>query len=380
VKRGSTNGSAAVEAGSTQTVSAGDRHVLDEPSFHRMISLERKRAERSHKSFLLLLLGAGVPSRENSRMLGQIIPALSSATRETDATGWYTNGTIVGVLFTEIGTQDRDSIVSTMLARTGGALSSQLTLEQFHQITISFYFFPEDWSDDIHQRLSNPTLYPDLLKLNQSKTTHRFVKRAMDIVGSSFLLIFCTPVFLLIALAIKMTSHGPVFFRQARVGQYGRLFSMLKFRSMRVNNDASSHKEYVRQLIAGKAQQNPSTGNGTGVYKLTNDSRVTQVGSFLRKSSLDELPQLFNVLKGEMSLVGPRPPVPYEVEAYQIWHRRRLLEVKPGITGLWQVSGRNRIKFDDMVRLDLIYAKTWSPWLDVKILSRTPRAVVEGAH
>ena len=139
-------------------------------------------------------------------------------------------------------------------------------------------------------------------------------------------------------------------------------------------------KEYVTQLIAGQAKRNPSNGNGdgAGVYKLTKDPRITRVGTFLRRSSLDELPQLLNVLRGEMSLVGPRPAIPYEVAAYQTWHRRRVLEVKPGITGLWQVNGRCRLKFDEMVRLDLRYAKTWSPWLDMKILLRTPRAVFVG--
>jgi len=148
------------------------------------------------------------------------------------------------------------------------------------------------------------------------------------------------------------------------------------------NNDSSTHREYVRQLIAGTAEKHPSDGDGEGVYKLTRDSRITRVGAFLRRTSLDELPQLINVLRGEMSLVGPRPPVPYEVEEYDIWHRRRLLEAKPGITGLWQVSGRSRVKFDDMVRLDLQYARNWSPWMDVKILMRTPAAVLfgEGAH
>jgi lipopolysaccharide/colanic/teichoic acid biosynthesis glycosyltransferase len=120
-------------------------------------------------------------------------------------------------------------------------------------------------------------------------------------------------------------------------------------------------------------------GNDQGVYKLTKDSRITPVGAFLRKTSMDELPQFLNVLKGEMSLVGPRPPIPYEVEAYDIWHRRRLLEAKPGITGLWQVCGRSRVNFDDMVRLDLQYARTWSLWMDIKILLRTPGAVLLGA-
>ena len=151
---------------------------------------------------------------------------------------------------------------------------------------------------------------------------------------------------------------------------------------MKVDNDSRVHEEYVRKLIAGQAERKPSNGNGEGVYKLTGDDRITRVGAFLRRTSLDEMPQFLNVLKGDMSLVGPRPAIPYEVVAYQTWHRRRVLEVKPGITGLWQVNGRSRVTFDEMVRLDLRYAKAWSPWMDIKILLLTPRAVVlgEGAH
>jgi lipopolysaccharide/colanic/teichoic acid biosynthesis glycosyltransferase len=151
---------------------------------------------------------------------------------------------------------------------------------------------------------------------------------------------------------------------------------------MQVNNDPGLHREYVRKLIAGQADPAPSNGNGPGVYKIKSDPRVTRVGAFLRRTSLDELPQLINVLRGEMSLVGPRPPIKYEVDHYDIWHRSRLLEAKPGITGLWQVNGRSRVKFDDMVRLDIRYARTWSVWLDIKIILRTPQAVLigEGAY
>ena len=151
---------------------------------------------------------------------------------------------------------------------------------------------------------------------------------------------------------------------------------------MKVGNDASIHKEYIKKLISGNAERHQCNGTGEGVFKLVGDTRITRVGAFLRKTSLDELPQFINVLRGEMSLVGPRPPIPYEVENYQVWHRRRLLEAKPGITGLWQVSGRSRVTFDEMVRLDLRYARACSPWMDIKILLRTPLAVVlgEGAH
>jgi lipopolysaccharide/colanic/teichoic acid biosynthesis glycosyltransferase len=134
----------------------------------------------------------------------------------------------------------------------------------------------------------------------------------------------------------------------------------------------------VRKLIASEAADAPSR-NGEGVYKIKNDKRVTRVGKVLRRTSLDELPQFLNVLKGEMSLVGPRPALPYELAAYQTWHRRRVLEVKPGITGLWQVTGRSTVKFDEMVRLDLRYATSWTPWLDFRILMLTPLAVIRGS-
>jgi lipopolysaccharide/colanic/teichoic acid biosynthesis glycosyltransferase len=204
----------------------------------------------------------------------------------------------------------------------------------------------------------------------------------MDIAGSTTALIMCSPLFLITAVAIKASSKGPVFFRQQRVGQYGRQFTFLKFRSMHADNDPSVHKEYVMRLIAGEAAREAPNGHGESVYKLTNDRRVTRVGKFLRRTSLDELPQFLNVLRGDMSLVGPRPPIPYEVAAYETWHRSRVLEVKPGITGSWQVKGRSRVKFDEMVRLDLQYARSWSPWLDINILVRTPAAVLrgDGAH
>ena len=368
----------------SEASSLGDRGILNAEAFRRMIALERKRSERSRKPFMLLLLDMGdrLPSEKNGKILGKILATLSGSTRDTDVTGWYANNCIVGVMFTEVATGDSSSVPSTIIARVTETLRKNLTLEQFNRVSLSFHVFPEDWNHDGEQGPRNPTLYPDLSQREDAQKTFRVMKRMMDILGSILALVIFSPVFLLIAIAIKATSQGPVFFRQRRVGQNGNLFVFLKFRSMYVNNDAAVHKEYVQRLIAGKADKQPSDGDGQAVYKLTRDSRITRVGSFLRKTSLDELPQFINVLKGEMSLVGPRPPVPYEVEAYDIWHRRRLLEARPGITGLWQVSGRSRVTFDDMVRLDLHYARTWSPWMDIKILLRTPAAVVlgEGAH
>ena len=359
-----------------------ERSVLNEAAFHRMISLERKRTERSRKPFLLMLLdmGDGLYSDSNEKALDKVLSALSLSTRETDVTGWYKNNIVVGVMFTEFGVDDRNTILTTVMTRVSETLRTNLSSHQFNQISISFHLFPEEWNHDAFQRPSNPKLYPDLTRRDDGRKLFSSIKRIMDTIGSALALLFLSPLILLIAIAIKLTSKGPVFFRQKRVGQYGEQFVFLKFRSMYVNNDASEHKAYVKKLIAGSAQSQPSNGNGNGngVYKLTKDSRITRIGSFLRKTSLDELPQFINVLKGEMSLVGPRPAIAYEVEAYDIWHRRRVLEAKPGITGLWQVNGRSRIKFDDMVRLDLRYAKTWSPWMDLKILMRTPVAVVFG--
>jgi lipopolysaccharide/colanic/teichoic acid biosynthesis glycosyltransferase len=281
------------------------------------------------------------------------------------------------VMFTEI-TPDNNLILSTIHSRISDVLRDRLTSEQFSQLKFSFHLFPEEWDPQNPERPSNPTLYPDLHERNGTNWLSRGIKRMMDVTGSLILLAMLSPVFFFIAAAIKLTSGGPVLFRQQRIGEHGTPFTFLKFRSMYVNNDSSEHKEYVRQLIAGQAAKHPANGNADGVFKLTNDSRITRVGSFLRRTSLDELPQFVNVLRGEMSLVGPRPPVPYEVAAYATWHRRRLLEAKPGITGLWQVQGRSRVSFDEMVRLDLRYARQSSPWLDLKILWQTPKAVIAG--
>src|SRR4029077_3694145 len=221
------------------------------------------------------------------------------------------------------------------------------------------------------------TFYPDLAVHEESQWISTAAKRAVDVVGSIVALILLAPVFLAIALAVKATSEGPILFRQRRIGQFGKPFTFIKFRSMYANNDPRIHQEYVAKLIAGKDGLKQSGKEG-GVFKLTNDPRITPIGRFLRKSSLDELPQFLNVLVGEMSLVGPRPPVPYEFEAYHIWHKRRVLEVKPGITGLWQVHGRSKTTFDEMVRLDLQYARNVSLRTDLSILLATPRAVLSG--
>lgn len=197
----------------------------------------------------------------------------------------------------------------------------------------------------------------------------RILKRTSDLIISSLVIAVLSPLWLLIALLIKLDSKGPVFYTQERVGMDGRLFLLYKFRTMAANADSELHREYQRAFIAGRAEAN--LGNEQKpTYKLLADPRITRVGRFLRKTSIDEVPQLWNVLLGDMSVVGPRPPIPYEVEAYELWHRKRL-DMKPGLTGLWQVSGRNRLPFEEMVRLDLFYIENWSLLLDIKIILRT---------
>jgi len=210
-----------------------------------------------------------------------------------------------------------------------------------------------------------------VIELTQkNKVFNLLIKRVMDIIISLLLLLILLPFFLIIALIIKIDSSGPVFFLQERVGRNGKKFKMFKFRTMYKDNDERIHKEYVTKLIKeGKKDE-------SGIYKIKNDPRITKIGKFLRAFSLDEFPQLINVLKGEMSLVGPRPPIEYEVENYDEWHKRRL-SVKPGMTGMWQVSGRNRVGFEDMVLLDIYYVENFNIWLDIIILLKTIPAVIK---
>jgi exopolysaccharide biosynthesis polyprenyl glycosylphosphotransferase len=192
------------------------------------------------------------------------------------------------------------------------------------------------------------------------------VKRLLDVSGALFGLLLASPVLLAAVIAIKLDSRGPVFFSQVRAGRHGRKFRMMKFRSMVVDAEALRAKlEHLNEM-------------GGPVFKIKHDPRITRVGRILRSTSVDELPQLFNVLLGDMSLVGPRPPLPSEVTQYEAWQRRRL-SVKPGLTGLWQVSGRNQVDFEQWMALDLEYIDNWSLWLDLKIIMRTVPAVLRGS-
>jgi lipopolysaccharide/colanic/teichoic acid biosynthesis glycosyltransferase len=350
---------------------------LSEEQFRRMLARERKRSERSRKHLVLMLIDGGLKNKKTDALLEQIAVVLCASIRETDLAGWFEANSVFGVIFTEFGDCDVSAAVKIIEAKVTAGLQNSFKATQLSSLQISFYAFPEGWAGDGH-RTVDPTMYPDLFEVKEKKKLSLLTKRAMDLIGAAVAVMVLSPVFLVVAIIIKLTSKGPIFFRQERVGQFGSRFVFIKFRSMYVSTDAAIHKEYVRNFIVGKTNSTAREGSKKGVYKITNDPRVTWIGRFLRRTSLDEAPQFWNVLKGEMSLVGPRPPIPYEIEAYDIWHRRRLLESRPGITGLWQVRGRSKTTFDEMVRLDLQYSRMWSPMLDVKILLQTPRAVLSG--
>lgn len=346
--------------------------IFDEKSFLRTLCLERKRTERSSRRFVLMLLEAGnlLKNQRGGKPLDKVLRALCSSTRETDAKGWYKDGSVIGVIFTEIGETDGKIVANALMTRLTKALCGVLSIEEINEVHMSFHIYPEDSGTSGSIGPMDMSLYPDSEENNGAGS--RALKRSVDIIGGLSAIVLFSPILMAIALAIKLTSKGPMLFRQERVGQFGQKFTFLKFRSMYTGNDPRAHQDYMKSLISGQ------TNETSGVYKIKNDPRVTAVGRFLRRTSLDELPQFFNVLAGDMSLVGPRPPIPYEFDLYFLWQRRRLLSVKPGITGLWQVGGRSRVKFDEMVRMDLEYARTWSVLLDLKILLLTPKAMISG--
>lgn len=354
--------------------------ILGAEAFCAMLALERRRAQRSRHPFILMLLDASDLEAERRRagFHKQLVEIISSVVRESDIIGWYRQDhQILGVIFTEIGVNENSSISEVIRCKVLKTIRANIEPSVTAKMVISIHHFPEGWDRDRSEPIVDDKLYPDLSGTAGKKKVPIALKRALDIVGSFCLLLVLSPLLAAIALAIKLTSKGPVIFRQERVGQFKKNFQCLKFRTMYENNDPRIHREYVRSFIAGKVEDGSETEQS--VYKITDDPRVTPVGRFLRRTSLDELPQFWNVLMNQMSLVGPRPPLPYEFEEYDLWHQRRVLEVKPGVTGLWQVTGRSRTSFEEMVRIDLRYCQRWSLWLDFKILLATPSAVFKGS-
>jgi lipopolysaccharide/colanic/teichoic acid biosynthesis glycosyltransferase len=349
--------------------------LLPEPLFFRALSHERKRAERSGRGFVLMLVDPGQPFSDDGSdgLYGRTVDAILSSIRDTDICGWYRANGVLGVIFTELGAADTRTALSVLRTRVTAALTARLRPQWLARVDIAFHCFPDGDAASVPL-----PLYPDVVERDKTLRLSRLVKRGIDVAGSALALICLAPLLLAIAAAVRLSSPGPILYRQQRIGQYGVPFTLFKFRSMYATCDSRPHEEYVKRFIAGSADPTATGENGHAVFKLTEDPRITRVGRILRRTSLDELPQFINVLRGDMSLVGPRPPIAYELAQYGAWHRRRLVEVRPGITGLWQVNGRSRVGFNDMVRLDLKYARHCSTWLDLKILLRTPRAVFFG--
>lgn len=346
--------------------------IAPETEFMQALRRERRRTERSGRAFMLALVsGDLLCDKRRPPLANELASALASCIRETDTVGWYNQNAILGVLLTEIG-EPNDAKIDILARKLSASIRLAGGAEDSGQLTLVVRLFPHP--DDTGEDGVEEIVYRDLLSKQGPKRLDRVLKRAVDITLSAIALLFLLPVFMVIGALVKMTSQGPVLFCQKRIGRYGKLFNFYKFRSMYVDSDPAIHRDYVTKLIEGAGQVQQS--NGT--YKLVDDPRVTPLGRVLRKASLDELPQFMNVLLGDMSLVGPRPPLSYEFQRYRIWHKRRVLEIKPGLTGLWQVKGRSKTTFDEMVRMDLTYVKVWSIWLDFKILLQTPAAIVSG--
>jgi lipopolysaccharide/colanic/teichoic acid biosynthesis glycosyltransferase len=333
--------------------------ILEADLFRTAIAREQKRVDRSAKAFAVLTVE--LTDGSSAELMRLSAAAISAGTRCGDIIGWLRQDRAIGVLLTDIHALNFPQQV-TIESRIRRALASCADAPDIRRVAVGL-------------QVHNSTRRTARAERSSSHArVHDVLKRMLDLIGGISLLAVLSPLLLLIAAAVKLTSKGPVLFRQERIGQGMKPFRMLKFRTMRPDSGHAVHQAYVTQFIKGGDE----SAAAPGVFKLTNDRRVTPIGQLLRKTSLDELPQLWNVVVGDMSLVGPRPPIKYEVDQYKGWHLRRVLDAKPGVTGLWQVTGRSRTTFDEMVRLDLRYARTYSVWTDLRILLATPRAVIAG--
>jgi lipopolysaccharide/colanic/teichoic acid biosynthesis glycosyltransferase len=352
--------------------------LVDQGCFRETITRERKRSERSGRAMVLLVISVRANTcKDPVAGLDAVAKAVSSIKCDMGTLGWFESGRSIGLLIPEVSSADSISVCNRLTAECREAVSRECDEDHPSWVSIKLCLYPiQIKEDECVTDLMNPFLYPELSTNRKAEVGFQALKRGIDIVLSLCLLFLLSPLFLVLAGLVKLSSPGPIYFHQVRVGYRMKPFTMYKFRSMYVDSEHQAHHSYISWFIASSDQAKHETS--TTVFKLTNDDRITRIGHLLRRTSLDELPQLWNVLRGDMSLVGPRPALPYEVQQYKPWHRERVLEAKPGITGLWQVVGRSRTTFDEMVRLDLQYARTMSLWTDVKILLATPAAVITG--
>ena len=342
------------------------RGILSRHQFIKQIRAEKRRTDRFKVPLSVMLFQVHPEQRSRPGQFGALVDLLRQSKRETDLIGYLGDG-LVGVLLVHTDATGLQSFASKMAASAANLVYNSTS---------------GTYPDQVFEKLvaadfGEPDTLPYFLDYDtEHGAMQLFPKRCMDIVGAIVLLLLAAPIMAVTAIAVKTTSPGPVIFTQMRLGRKGVPFAFYKFRSMTTGADETVHRKYVTSLIKGIHDDVNQGDADKPIYKLQGDSRITRVGLFIRKTSIDELPQLYNVLKGDLSLVGPRPPLGYEAELYQSWHLRRILEGRPGITGLWQVEGRNRVSFDEMVRMDLRYTRTWTLWMDVKILIKTVRAVL----
>jgi lipopolysaccharide/colanic/teichoic acid biosynthesis glycosyltransferase len=337
---------------------AGSCGIHSPQSFQIILKNERARADRANSHFALILLVLP-PGSGGSHEVKKLILALRQRIRSTDGLGWVDNKTL-GILLP--GTDRKGAAVFAT------AFEKRYFAER-PPVPFTVYCYPEHWLHDGNGPSLDGENSEGIRRKVEASLSRRLPlwKRALDIAGSLLALVLSSPFFLLLPAYIKIVSPGPVIFKQKRVGSRATPFTFLKFRTMHLNNDTSSHKEHLKKLI----------NSDEPMQKLDSakDPRIIPGGCVIRKACLDELPQLVNVLRGEMSLVGPRPCLPYEAEEFLRWHSHRF-DVLPGLTGLWQVSGKNKLTFKEMIRLDIDYCQRMSPWLDIKILLLTLPTVI----
>lgn len=379
------------------------RGLYSHDQLRAILARERGRADRNGHEFSFVVFDMGDAEADNPAT-HRLVEALICRVRSTDEAGWFDEQRL-GVVLPDTPTEGAWKLADDICQMIAATAPSPVCM---------VYTYPSQWFLDDNgdssppQVVNTPTTAASsqlgILRPRGFSQTNAYTasaiqsnallqrdgkgraamaleplwvrrmpawKRGLDIVGSLLGIILTAPMMAIIAIIIKLTSPGAIIFKQNRIGYGGRPFTMYKFRSMISGCGYDLHAKYTTQFIEGRAET-----NNDGVFKLKDDRRVTPVGKFIRKWSLDELPQFFNVLKGEMSLVGPRPYPWYARAHYSRWHRRRTIEAKPGITGLWQVEGRGRVTFEEMVRMDIRYGQSLSFMNDLKLIFRTFKVVL----
>ena len=343
--------------------------TLPREYFLQQIRREKRRAERTQSPLSIVVYRPSAAGSHEATAVASLLRLVARTIRETDIVGRL-DASAVAVLCPDTSAQGALRLMEKIASKASNLTFSVETATYPDKRFIER--MDGEWSlSDTHPLLTDEfkSSHPDGYRL----------KRVLDVFGALVALVLFSPLMLATAIAVAMSSPGPVIFKQRRLGRSGVPFVFYKFRSMRCDADDTIHRKFVQSLIKGEHEKVNQESSANPLYKIKSDPRVTPVGRIIRKTSLDELPQLFNVLRGDMSLVGPRPPLPYEAESYRSWHLRRVLDIKPGITGYWQVEGRSTVSFDEMVRMDLRYIRHCSLALDFRILARTV-FVLFGAH